>query len=81
MKVLLTNLTKTNVTLSNKELARDIANKKLREYNKRFYNERYKKLTLYSEGNYILVRQLQKKVSINNKLMPKYEDLFVIVEF
>ncbi|KYN39858.1 hypothetical protein ALC56_05626, partial [Trachymyrmex septentrionalis] len=30
--------------------------------------------TLYSEDDYVLVRQLQKKVGINNKLMPKYED-------
>ncbi|KYM86882.1 hypothetical protein ALC53_03805 [Atta colombica] len=60
LKVLLIWKNKCNF-IEQKELARDIANKKLREYNRRFYNERYKKLTLYSKDNYILVQTIIKE--------------------
>lgn len=84
LKLLVKEFAKTN---NNPVEQRDIvhnvaakANERLREYNKWYYNKHHKKPTIYNEGDYVLVRDLQKKVGRNNKLKPNYKDLFVVAK-
>jgi len=61
---LLDDLAKTQNSFEQKTEARDIAietKNKLREYNKLYYGQRHKKPIVYKEGDYVLVRNFQKK--------------------
>lgn len=49
------------------------ANKKLREYNKIYYDKKHKKPTVYETGDLVLIRDLQPKIVVNKKLKPNYK--------
>ncbi|KYM99254.1 Pro-Pol polyprotein [Cyphomyrmex costatus] len=84
LKSLINNLVDNqNVFHNQRETVRDMAvcaNKKLREYNRLYYNERHKKPTSYKEGDYVLIRQLQNKPGVNAKFASKYKGPYVIAK-
>ncbi|XP_024887720.1 uncharacterized protein LOC112464769 [Temnothorax curvispinosus] len=55
-----------------------IANRAVHEYNKVQYDRKHKKPTRYKEGDFVLVRVLQHKPGINQKLLPKYKGPYQI---
>jgi transposase InsO family protein len=64
-----------------REVARDTAfqaNKKLREYNKAYYDGRHKRPSIYKTGDLVLVRNLQAKTGVNSKLKPNYKGPYVV---
>lgn len=52
-------------------LARTV-NQQLQEYNKKKYDERHRKCSVYNVGDLVMIRALQHKPGINQKLLPKY---------
>ncbi|CAL1683817.1 unnamed protein product [Lasius platythorax] len=50
------------------------ANNKLREYNRSYYDKRHKKPTEYKTGDLVLVRDLQAKTGVSQKLKPNYKE-------
>lgn len=59
-----------------REAARDVAlqvSERLRDYNKRYYDSRYRKPSQYRIGEFVLVRDLRVKPGVNNKLKPSYK--------
>lgn len=55
------------------------ANKRLREYNREYYNARHKKLTQYKEGD-LVIRDLQTKIGTSSKLKPKYKGPYIVAK-
>jgi len=55
-----------------------IINRSVQEYNKKQYDKKHKKPMLYKEGDLVLVRILQYKPGINQKLLPKYKGPYQI---
>ncbi|XP_067212257.1 uncharacterized protein [Linepithema humile] len=53
-------------------------NERLKEYNKLYYDRQHKKPTVYTEGQYVLIRDLHQKVGINNKLKSNYKGPYVV---
>jgi len=49
-----------------------VTSDKLREYNKRYYDSKHKKPSVYQKGDFVLVRDLQRKLGINSKLKANY---------
>ncbi|XP_067215683.1 protein FAM200A-like [Linepithema humile] len=84
LKLLIEELAKTyNTSIEQSDIVRDVAiqaNDKLRQYNKLYYDKHHKKPTVYHEGDYVLVRDAQKKVGQNNKLKPNYKGPYVIAK-
>jgi hypothetical protein len=72
---------KTELSFENqRENARELAvetNNKLREYNEAYYDQ-VRKPTKYTKGQYVLVRDLQKKVGIYSKLKSMYKGPYQI---
>lgn len=54
------------------------ATDKIRSYNKQYFDARHKKPTMYHTGQYVLLRDLQPKPGINNKLKPSYKGPYII---
>jgi len=71
------NLIEQRDTLQN--IASEI-NKKLREYNKIYYDKKHKKPTVYETGDLVLIRDLQPKRGINKKLRPNYKGPYKIAK-
>jgi len=56
--------------------ARDLAGtatELIRTYNKKYRDDHSKKPSVYSQGDYVMVRDLQSKPGENTKLKPKYK--------
>lgn len=55
-----------------------IANQTLQEYNKSYYDKKYKKPSMYKVGDLVMIRSLTAKPGLNQKLLPKYKGLYEI---
>lgn len=66
-----------------RELSSNLAiqsTKKIRYYNKKYYDDRHKKPTPYNEGDFVLIRDAQAKPGINRKLKPKYKGPYQVIK-
>lgn len=62
---------------------RDIAlesTKKIKEYNKMYYDERHKKPSQYKEGDYVLIRDVIVKSHEDKKLKPRYRGPYLVAK-
>lgn len=55
-----------------------LVNRAVQEYNKEQYDRRHKKPTKYKEGDFVLIKVLQHKPGINQKLAPKFKGPYQI---
>jgi len=80
----LRNIAKSNFNYEEeRERIKDIAlesTKKLKEYNRIYYDERHKKPSQYKEGDFVLIRDTIKPGE-EKKLKPKYKGLYKIASF
>jgi len=80
----LNNLVKTNLFVEdnrvlNQKVAIDATNK-VKEYNKRYYDKRHKKPSIYNEGDYVLIRDTSVKPGEDRKLKPIYKDSYLVAK-
>lgn len=77
LRALIDNLSEQEVNCeTERSEARDSAqlvNRKLQEYNKRQYDKRHKRNTLYKKGDLVLIKIMQHKPGTNAKLIPKFK--------
>lgn len=52
--------------------------KKLKEYNKIYFDKRHKSPTQYKSGEYVLVRDTTVKPGENKKIKPAYKSLYLV---
>lgn len=82
LQALIERLTEVDIDIERERAdARDsakIVNRELQEYNKKAYDRRHKKPTKYKKGDLVLVKILQQKPGINQKLLPKYKGPYQI---
>lgn len=72
-----------NDLLKQREESQDTAlhaNRKLREYNRQYYDKRHKKPTVYNIGDLVLVRNLQAKTGDGRKLKPNYKGPYIVAK-
>lgn len=68
---------------ASRNASRDLAiesTKKIKEYNKMYYDEQYKKLFQYKERNYVLIRDSVIKQGEDKKLKPKYKGPYMVTK-
>lgn len=53
-----------------------LANRKMQEYNKNYYNKHHKTPSKYNEGDYVMIRDLVNKIGENSKLKSNYKGPF-----
>ena len=77
-------LAKTNKNFEKeRETTRDIAleaTEKIRAYNKKYYDKKHTKPSMYKEGEYVLIRDLQAKPGESRKFKANYRGPYVIAK-
>ncbi|CAI6370521.1 unnamed protein product [Macrosiphum euphorbiae] len=51
---------------------------KNQSYNKKYYDEKHKKPTLYKKGDFVVIKNTDVSVGVNKKLIPKFKGPYII---
>ncbi|KAK2578343.1 hypothetical protein KPH14_000910, partial [Odynerus spinipes] len=64
-----------------REVSRELASeatKRLRKYNKSYYDSKHKRISTYQVGDYVMIRDLQAKPGQNTKLKHTYKGRYMV---
>lgn len=53
---------------------------KIQTTNERYYNSKHKAATVYAQGDYVMIRNIDTTVGVNKKLIPKFKGPYVVKE-
>lgn len=52
----------------------------LKNYNKRYYDQKHKKPSMYKQDDYVLIRNMRTKPRENSKLKPNYKEPYFVAK-